>query len=374
MADIMKVITVVGTRPELIRLSEIIKNLDQNFNHVLVHTNQNFDHELKKVFFDQLNIRYPKYDLKILENSTIKTISKILLKIEEVILKEKPDAFFVLGDTNSALSALVAKKYKIPIFHYEAGNRCCDQRVPEEINRKIVDHISDMNLTYSNYAADNLIREGINKNSIIKVGSPLKEVIMKNYERILSNNIVNRLKLKKNEFFLFSFHREENVDNPIQLKKFVDLINKLSINYKDKIVLSLHPRTRKNLKKNNLNFYKRIIIKRPFGFIEYMNLQTNAKIVFSDSGSLPEEASILDFKAICLRDSFERQETSTVQSSIMSELDFKQIQGIIKILNNSKKYNKLIDDYADENISSKISKIIISHTPIINKNIWKKKS
>ena len=173
---------------------------------------------------------------------------------------------------------------------------------------------------------------------------------------------------------MFSFHREENVDNLIQLKKFVDLINRLSITYKDKIVLSLHPRTRKNLKKNNLNFYKRIIIKRPFGFIEYMNLQTNAKIVFSDSGSLPEEASILDFKAICLRDSFERQETSTVQSSIMSELDFKQIQGIIKILNNSKKYNKLIDDYADENISSKISKIIISHTPIINKNIWKKKS
>ena len=224
----MKVITVLGTRPEMIRLSEIIKQLDNNFNHILVHTNQNFDHELKKVFYDQLKIKYPKYDLKVREKTMIRTVSQILSKTEEVIIKEKPDAFFVLGDTNSALSAIVAKKYKIPIFHYEAGNRCYDERVPEEINRKIVDHISDINLTYSDFARDNLLREGLDPNRIIKIGSPLKEVIKENYDKILSSKILTKLKLKKEEYFIFSFHREENVDDKIKLQKFVKVINQLS--------------------------------------------------------------------------------------------------------------------------------------------------
>ena len=241
----MKIITVVGTRPEIIRLSEIIKKLDSTFNHILVHTNQNFDNELKTIFFNQLKLKKPKYDLKIKENTTIKTISKILIKIEEIILKERPDAFFVLGDTNSALSALVAKKYKIPIFHYEAGNRCYDQRVPEEINRKIVDHISDINLTYSDFAKDNLIQEGLNKNNIIKIGSPLREVINLNLNKILSNKILNKLSLEKEKYFLFSYHREENVDDKIQLQKFVNVINILAKKNKEKIVLTLHPRTKK---------------------------------------------------------------------------------------------------------------------------------
>ena len=241
----MKVMTVLGTRPEIIRLSEIIKELDKHFDHILVHTNQNFDNELKKVFFKQLNIKSPKYDLGILEKTPIQTISKILNQTEEIIKKEKPDAFFVLGDTNSALSSIVAKKYKIPIFHYEAGNRCFDQRVPEEINRKIIDHISDINLTYSNFAADNLIKEGLPKDRIIKIGSPLREVINKNYNKILNSKILRILNLKKNDFFLFSFHREENVDEITQLKRFVKTVNQLSKKYKEKIVLTLHPRTKK---------------------------------------------------------------------------------------------------------------------------------
>ena len=369
----MKVMTVLGTRPEIIRLSEIIKELDKHFDHILVHTNQNFDNELKKVFFKQLNIKSPKYDLGILEKTPIQTISKILNQTEEIIKKEKPDAFFVLGDTNSALSSIVAKKYKIPIFHYEAGNRCFDQRVPEEINRKIIDHISDINLTYSNFAADNLIKEGLPKDRIIKIGSPLREVINKNYNKILNSKILRILNLKKNDFFLFSFHREENVDEITQLKRFVKTVNQLSKKYKEKIVLTLHPRTKKNIEKNNLKFDKKVIVNKPFGFIEYMNLQLNSKIVFSDSGSIPEEASILGLKAICLRDSHERQESSSSPSVLLSELDFNQLNTSIKILIKSKEDKKVLDDYSDKNISQKIPKILISYTAIINKRVWKKR-
>lgn len=368
----MKIITVVGTRPEIIRLSEIIKKLDSTFNHILVHTNQNFDDELKTIFFNQLKLKKPKYDLKIKENTTIKTISKILIKIEEVISKERPDAFFVLGDTNSALSALVAKKYKIPIFHYEAGNRCYDQRVPEEINRKIVDHISDINLTYSDFAKDNLIQEGLNKNNIIKIGSPLREVINSNLNKILSNKILNKLSLEKEKYFLFSYHREENVDDKIQLKKFVNVINKLAKKNKEKIVLTLHPRTKKNLKNYKFKMSEKILISKPFGYFEYINLQLNAKVTLSDSGSIPEEASILGLKAICLRDTHERQESSTVPSVVMSELNYNQLNTAIKTLVKSKKNSKILSDYADENISQKIPKIIISYTSIINKKVWKK--
>ena len=368
----MKIITVVGTRPEIIRLSEIIKKLDSTFNHILVHTNQNFDNELKTIFFNQLKLKKPKYDLKIKENTTIKTISKILIKIEEIILKERPDAFFVLGDTNSALSALVAKKYKIPIFHYEAGNRCYDQRVPEEINRKIVDHISDINLTYSDFAKDNLIQEGLNKNNIIKIGSPLREVINLNLNKILSNKILNKLSLEKEKYFLFSYHREENVDDKIQLQKFVNVINILAKKNKEKIVLTLHPRTKKNLKNYKFKMSEKILISKPFGYFEYINLQLNAKVTLSDSGSIPEEASILGLKAICLRDTHERQESSTVPSVVMSELNYNQLNIAIKTLVKSKKNSKILSDYADENISQKIPKIIISYTSIINKKVWKK--
>lgn len=369
----MKVITVVGTRPEIIRLSEIIKILDINFNHILVHTNQNFDKNLKSIFFNQLKIKKPKYDLNVKENSPIKTISRILVNIEKILIKEKPDAFFVLGDTNSALSVLAAKKYKIPIFHYEAGNRCFDERVPEEINRKLIDHISDVNLTYSDFARDNLINEGLDKNKIIKIGSPLKEVLTVNFKKIISNQILKKLKIQKEKYFLFSYHREENVDDIINLKQFVKTINQLAKNSKEKIVLTLHPRTKKNLKLNNLKLSNKILINNPFGYFEYMNLQLNAKITFSDSGSIPEEASILGIKAICLRDTYERQESSSLPSVIMSELKYPQLKSAIKILNGSKKNTKNIEDYSNENISQKIPKIIASYTSIINKKVWKKK-
>ncbi len=368
----MKVITVLGTRPEMIRLSEIIKQLDNNFNHILVHTNQNFDHELKKVFYDQLKIKYPKYDLKVREKTMIRTVSQILSKTEEVIIKEKPDAFFVLGDTNSALSAIVAKKYKIPIFHYEAGNRCYDERVPEEINRKIVDHISDINLTYSDFARDNLLREGLDPNRVIKIGSPLKEVIKENYDKILSSEILTKLKLKKEEYFIFSFHREENVDDKIKLQKFVKVINQLSKTKKEKIILTLHPRTKKNLIANKLKLDKKILVNKPFGFFEYINLQLNSKITFSDSGSIPEEASILGIKAICLRDTHERQESSILPSVVMSELEFKKLDLAIKVLIKSRKKINILNDYNSEDISQKIPKIIASYTSIINKKVWKK--
>jgi UDP-N-acetylglucosamine 2-epimerase len=302
----------------------------------------------------------------------VKTISRILFKIEEVLIKEKPDAFFVLGDTNSALSSIVAKKYKIPIFHYEAGNRCFDQRVPEEINRKIVDHISDINLTYSNFARENLLKEGLDRSRVIKIGSPLKEVITANYEKILLCKILEKLKLKKNKYFVFSFHREENVDDILKLKKFVKLLNKLSNTNKEKIVLTLHPRTKKNLLINNFKLNKKILVIKPLGFFEYIKLQINSKITLSDSGSLPEEASILGLKAICLRDTHERQESSTLPSVVMSELNFKQINLAIKILSKSKKKIKILDDYNQNDISSKIPKIIISYTSIINKKVWKK--
>ncbi len=368
----MKIVTVVGTRPEIIRLSEVIKQLDHNFNHILVHTNQNYDYELKKIFYKQFNIKYPKYDLSIKEKTTVKTISQILVKIENVILKEKPDVFFVLGDTNSALSSIVAKKYKIPIFHYEAGNRCYDQRVPEEINRKIVDHISDINLTYSSFARENLLKEGLNRNRVIKIGSPLKEVIKANYEKISSSKILEKLNLEKNKYFVFSFHREENVDDKLKLKKFVKLLNKLSSFNKEKIVLTLHPRTRKNLLRNNFKLNKKILVNKPFGFFEYIKLQINSKITLSDSGSLPEEASILGLKAICLRDTHERQESSSIPSVVMSELNFKQINLAIKVLLKSKKKIKILGDYNHDDISTKIPKIITSYTSIINKKVWKK--
>ena len=369
----MKIITVVGTRPEIIRLSEIIKQLDYNFNHILVHTNQNFDYQLKKIFYGQFKIKYPKYDLSIKEKTSVKTISQILIKVEEIIIKEKPDAFFILGDTNSALSSIVAKKHKIPIFHYEAGNRCYDQRVPEEINRKIVDHISDINLTYSNFARENLLKEGLNRSKVIKIGSPLKEVIKANYEKISSSKILEKLNLEKNKYFVFSFHREENVDDKLKLQKFVKLLNRLSSSKKEKIVLTLHPRTAKNLLRNNFKLNKKILVNKPFGFFEYIKLQINSKITFSDSGSLPEEASILGLKAICLRDTHERQESSVIPSVVMSELNFKQINLAMNVLLRSKKKIKILDDYNNDDISTKIPKIITSYTSIIKKKVWKRK-
>ncbi len=367
-----KLITVVGTRPEIIRLSEIIKNLDQCFDHILVHTNQNYDKNLKDVFFKDLNLKNPKYDLNIKASNSIKTIAKILNGIDNIIKKEKPDAFFVLGDTNSALSAISAKKNKIPIFHYEAGNRCFDQRVPEEVNRKIVDHISDVNLTYSEFARDNLIFEGLPKDRVFNIGSPLGEVIKKNDNKIKNSNILNKLKIKKKNFFLFSFHREENVDDRKRLKKFLLILNKTTEIFKKDIIISTHPRTQNRLSKIGIYQNKKVKFSKPFNFTDYIKLQKDSLAVISDSGSISEEASYLSLNAISLRDTIERQEAMSETAVIMSSLDEREFINNLNLCIKGKMNTAIIDDYKKEFISEKISRIINSYIPYINREVWKK--
>ena len=367
-----KLLTVVGTRPELIRLSEIIKLFDIKFNHRLVHTNQNYDKNLNDIFFNQLNIRKPDYILKNKYNTAVQFIAKTLDEIEKIIILEKPDVFFILGDTNSCLSALVAKKYKIPIFHYEAGNRCFDQRVPEEINRKVIDHISDINLTYSDYARQNLIKEGIQQDRIIKVGGPLKEVFLSNKIKIDKSQILKKLNLQENNYFLVSYHREENVDDEQKLKKFLFCLNQLSNKYKIKIIISTHPRTEKKLKKIMIKRNKLLKFEKPFGYYDYIKLQQNSLITISDSGSISEEASILNFKAISLRNTMERQEAMETPSVIMSNLEPEYLLRCVEFLIKEKKIRQIYKDYDVNSVSEKISKIILSYTQYINFEVWKK--
>ena len=367
-----KILTVVGTRPELIRLSQIIKKFDICFKQVLVHTNQNYDRNLNDIFFKQLNIRRPDYLFKKKNKTSVDFISNSFQKIEKIILKEKPDIFFILGDTNSCLTAIVAKKYKIPIFHYEAGNRCFDQRVPEEINRKIIDHISDINLTYSDFAKQNLILEGIKQDKVIKVGSPLKEVFLSYEKDILKNKILKHLKVKARKYFLISYHREENVDNIEKLKKFILILNSLSKKYKLDIIISTHPRTEKKLKQIMLKKNKNLKFKKPFGYFDYINLQKNSLVTFSDSGSISEEASILNFKSISLRNTLERQEAMETPSVIMSKLDKDYLLKCVEYLIQNKNTNIIYKDYDENNVSDKIVKIILSYTQYINFEVWKK--
>jgi len=367
-----KLITVVGTRPELIRLSEIIKDLDKNFHHKLIHTNQNFDKNLKDIFFKDLKINRPKYDLKIKSKNSISTVAQILVKIDAILKKEKPDAFFILGDTNSALSSIAAKKNKIPIFHYEAGNRCFDQRVPEEINRRIVDHISDVNLTYSEFARDNLLREGLPPDRTFNIGSPLGEVIEKNYKKINESKILRKLNVKKNDYFLFSFHREENVDDLIRLKKFLLILNKVEKKYKKKIIVTTHPRTRKQISKIKYKNSSKIKFFKPFGFIDYIKLQQFSLAVISDSGSISEEASYLSLNAISLRDTIERQEAMSESAVLISSLETEDFLNNLEICIKGKKNNDIIEDYKKKFISEKISRIISSYIPYVNREVWKK--
>lgn len=367
-----KILTVVGTRPEIIRLSQIIKSFDKNFEHILVHTNQNFDKNLKDVFFKELNLKKPKYDLNVKEKTASKSIASIIFKIEDIIIKEEPDAFFILGDTNSCLSAIVARKYQIPIFHYEAGNRCFDHRVPEETNRSIVDHVSDINLTYSDFASKNLLNEGLPADRIIKIGSPLKEVFIKNKQKIFRSSILKKYKLKKNNYFLISYHREENVDNTKKLKKFVSTLVQIRNKFNLPIIISTHPRTRKKLNQLNLKTTNKIFYAEPFSYFDYMKLQINSKIVISDSGSISEESSILGFKAISLRDTLERQEAMENGAVIMSTLQEKNIENAIKISLDNNFKHKTYKDYNESEVSSKITRIVTSYIEYVNREVWKK--
>lgn len=370
----LKLMTIVGTRPEIIKLSALIPLADEHFEHILVHTGQNYDYELNEIFFEQLKIRKPNFFLEANRDSFAETIGDIIIKVDKLLYSEKPDAILIYGDTNSALSAIPAKRKQIPIFHMEAGNRCFDQRVPEEINRKIIDHLSDINLPISEHAKGYLINEGIKPETIIKVGSSMPEVFAKNIEMIQKNNILKKEKLNEKKYFLISLHREENVDNEINLKKILKALDLISNKFAMPILISTHPRTKKRLeeiKYSNKN--KLIRFMKPLGFHEYNKLQMNSFCVISDSGTISEESSILNFPAISIRESNERPEALDEGVCIMSGLNENSILNSIYLTNSlaEKGYSSSkVKDYKSENTSYKVLKTILSFHDYVNKKVW----
>jgi len=369
----LKVLTVVGTRPEIIRLSRILAKLNLYFDHRLVHTGQNYDYNLNNIFFKELELEKSDYNLNCASNSSIEFISKALLKFDKVLQIEKPDAVLVLGDTNSALTTLCAKKRKIPIFHIEAGNRCFDECVPEEINRKIVDHIADINMTYSTYAASNLKSEGLLQDRIIKIGSPLFEVYEYYSSNINDSQIIKKLKLSDGKYILASIHREENVDFQNNLRSILDAISDLQKKLKLPVVFSLHPRAQKKIKQFNIKINKNINFFSPFGFFDYAKLMKGARIVLSDSGSITEESSILSIPSINLRTSNERQEGMEQGITVMTGLNRNNILNSANIVLDrfDKGFrNKIYSDYSVNNVSDSVVNIIQSYTPYINKKTW----
>ena len=372
-----KVLTFIGTRPEIIKMSELIKLLDKNFQNFLVHTGQNYDYELNEIFFKDLGLRKPDHFLNADKSSAINAISDIIKKTDKIIKKIKPDAFLIYGDTNSCLAAISAKRNKIPIFHFEAGNRSFDSLVPEETNRKIVDHISDINFVLTEHARKYLIREGINQHLIFKIGSHLPEIIKKHKNKIKNSKILINLKLKKNNYFLFSFHREENVDDKNNLNEILESIVLIYQKFKIPILISTHPRTLSRLKKNKtfekLKKNNKIIFHKPLGFFEYLALQISSKCVISDSGTITEESSILNFPAVTIRKSHERPEGFDSGVLIMTGLNRHAILSSVDItLNNfSKLIDRNIPDFQSTNVSQKIMNIIMSYIPYVKENTWK---
>jgi UDP-N-acetylglucosamine 2-epimerase (non-hydrolysing) len=367
-----KIATIFGTRPEIIRLSSIIKKLQIFFNHKLINTGQNFDINLNKIFFKELEINNPDYDLNCRGKSPSQFLSRLFFKIEKVLDYEKPDAVVILGDTNSALSAICAKKKQIPIFHLEAGNRCFDERVPEEINRKIVDHISDVNLTYSGYATQNLLREGLLQERIIKIGSPLFEVYNDNYFKIEKSKICKKLNIKKENFILASIHREENLRNTEDLKNILDSLLVLKKKLKSKIIFSTHPRTRKKINMLGKIYRKEINFYKPFGYLDFISLMKQASLVISDSGSITEETSILSIPSINLRFTNERQEGMEYGTVIMTGLKSKDIINAAYIaIKENKEHKKkfLLPDYSRANVSTTVVNIIQNYIPFIKSKI-----
>ena len=371
----LKVMTVIGTRPEIIRLSSVIKKLEScnAIEHVLVHTGQNYDYELNEVFFDDFGLKKPDYFLDAAVGNAIATIGNILMSIDTILNTEKPDAFLVLGDTNSCLSAIAAKRKKIPIFHMEAGNRCFDQRVPEETNRKIVDHIADVNLTYSSIAREYLLREGLPADRIIKTGSPMYEVLHSRKKSINHSTILSELNLITNNYFLVSAHREENINNPDNFLDLVETLNNLAEIYNLPVIVSTHPRTRNMITQLDVQFHENIRIMKPLGFSDYIKLQLNAKTVLSDSGTISEESSILGFKALNIRQAHERPEAMEEASVMMVGLKSDRVlQGISILENQSNDLLDFVSDYSKENVSDKVLRIIISYTDYVNRNVWSK--
>ncbi len=372
----LKIMTVVGTRPEIIKLSRIIPALDQHFEHCLVHTGQNYDFELNEVFFRDLGVRKPDYFLNSAMSTATQTIAKVIEKSDEVMQSIKPDAVLVYGDTNSCLSVISAKRLQIPIFHMEAGNRCFDQRVPEEINRKIVDHTSDINMVHCEHARRYLLNEGLRPEQIFKTGSPMKEVLNYYSEQIRSNDILNRLGLKAKDYFIVSIHREENVDYEENFNNLLNSLNQVAEKFNKRIIVSTHPRTRKKLEAlDNKSFNKNIEFLKPMGFFEYNKMQLEALCVISDSGTITEESTILKFPAITIRQAHERPEGMDVGAVIMSGLNPKRVIDSISIaINQFEKFKPLnIEDYSSDRVSDQVVKLIQSYTDYINRVVWRKK-
>jgi len=374
----LKITTVVGTRPEIIRLSRIFSLLDKYCEHILIHTGQNYDYELNQIFFDDLKIRKPDFFLNSAKNSksVANTIGNIITAVDEVLDKVQPDVLLVLGDTNSSLSVIPAKRRKIPIFHMEAGNRCFDQRVPEEINRKIVDHVADIHLPYSSIAREYLLREGLPADQIIKTGSPMFEVLNYYLPQIKKSKIVSKLKLKKEQYFVMSVHREENIELDINFNKIFKIINTLAEDYNLPVIISTHPRTQKKLNLQNKKFHPKVSFIKPLGFHDYINLQMNSKVVLSDSGTITEESSILNFPALNIREAHERPEGMEEAAVMMVGLEIARVFKGLDILKNQSKGKKrminIVEDYNVSNVSEKVLRIIHSYIDYINRVIWKK--
>jgi UDP-N-acetylglucosamine 2-epimerase (non-hydrolysing) len=373
----LKVVTVVGTRPEIIRLSMVIQKLDRSeaIDHVLVHTGQNYDYELNEVFFDDLGLRKPDFFLGAAGKNATETIGQILVKIDPVLESVKPDAFLVLGDTNSCLCAIPAKKRQIPIFHMEAGNRCFDQRVPEETNRKIVDHISDINLTYSDIARGYLLREGLPADRIIKTGSPMFEVLMNYLPEIEASNILEKFGLNKGEYFVVSAHREENIDSEEKFKNLIEILNTLAETYQLPVIVTTHPRTRKMIESKGFKFNNLINLHKPFSLTDYIKLQMSSKAVLSDSGTISEESSILNFRALNIREAHERPEAMEEASVMMVGLNPERVmQGLLQLeyQNVESRNFRQVNDYSMPNVSDKVVRIILSYTDYVNRVVWGK--
>ncbi|PMO16605.1 UDP-N-acetylglucosamine 2-epimerase (non-hydrolyzing) [Vibrio sp. 10N.222.54.F10] len=371
----LKVMSVVGTRPEIIRLSRVLAKLDEHCEHILVHTGQNYDYELNEVFFNDLGVRKPDYFLNAAGKNAAVTIGQVIIKVDEVLEEVEPSAMLVLGDTNSCISAIPAKRRKIPIFHMEAGNRCFDQRVPEETNRKIVDHTADINLTYSTIARDYLIAEGLPADRVIKTGSPMCEVLNHYMPQIEGSDVLSRLGLEKGQFFVVSTHREENVDSPKQLLKLAEILNTVAEHYDLPVIVSTHPRTRNRIEAQGLEFHPNIQLLKPLGFHDYNHLQKNAKAVLSDSGTINEESSIMNFPALNLREAHERPEGMEEAFVMMVGLEVERVLQGLAILESQpsgdERLLREVYDYSMPNVSDKVVRIVHSYTDYVKRVVWK---
>ena len=371
----LKLMTIIGTRPEIIRLSAVIKCADKYFNQILVHTGQNWDYTLNQVFFEDLGLRAPDYYLESVGKDLGETMGNIIAKSYEVMQKEKPDAVLLLGDTNSALSAISAKRLKIPIFHMEAGNRCWDWNVSEMINRKIVDHISDINLPYTEHSRRYLLSEGIDGKTIFVTGSPMREVLRDNLDKIEKSNILNELNLEKNKYILLSSHREENIDNEEHFMSLMHAINDIAEKYQMPVIYSTHPRSQKFIEKRNFKFHPLVQNLKPFGFMDYNKLQKNAYCVLSDSGTLSEESAMLGFAGVLIRTSTERPEVLDKGTIVIGGITDKTVEQALELavsMRDNKEEVVMAEDYADTNVSVKVVKIIQSYTDIVNRTVWGK--